>query len=521
MSMSPQLIAPPPTLRPYQIQVISDVYKQIRQGIKRILIFAPTGAGKTIISAQIIAHAASRGKKILFVVHRSVLIEQTHRKLTLFGLSANVGFIKAGYPEIRDAPVQIASVQTLAKRQWWKDYQADVICLDECHITAFDSIVEEMMEDIFPNALVLGLTATPFRLSKQEGMADIFDGLVKAPMPYQLINQGYLVKPSYYGVDPADLEQIRIRNGDYDESQLAIACDQPELIAKVVSEWKKIAYSRRTIAFAVNVQHSKNICTAFQESGIPAAHVDGKTPTKIRDEIYQQLADGQILVLSSCNALTEGFDVPPVSAIILSRPTKSKALHFQQIGRGLRLSPESGKHDCLVLDQAQNISRHGFVEDLQEITLSHGQEPGDAIPPYKVCPTDDNGCGAIIYAFSRKCIHCGYPFEVRRLTVALGLKQQLREEDIDRLQTYRENLKTAYDKKLSPGWAAMSFKEKYGHWPPDDWAKSAVFGETPTDAERESYQKHLQAIANRLDKPDSWRQRYLKLEFGINECLEI
>ncbi len=118
--MSLQVIAPPPTLRPYQIQVIRGVYNQIRQGIKRILVFAPTGAGKTIISAQIIAHAASRGKRILFVVHRSVLIEQTYRKLTQFGLSTNIGFIKAGYPEIRDAPVQIASVQTLAKREWWR-----------------------------------------------------------------------------------------------------------------------------------------------------------------------------------------------------------------------------------------------------------------------------------------------------------------------------------------------------------------------------------------------------------------
>ena len=194
-----------------------------------------------------------------------------------------------------------------------------------------------MMAQIYPNAIFIGLTATPYRLKKSEGMGDIFETLVSAPMPHKLIDSGYLSKPSYYGLHQPDLQRVKTVAGDYDEHQLAIARDKPELIAQLVEEWRKLAYGRRTIVFAVNVQHSQNICTAFNNCGIPAAHVDGKTSIKQRTEIYKQLAAKDIYVLCSCMTLTEGFDVPSVNAVILARPTQSIALYHQMVGRGLRL----------------------------------------------------------------------------------------------------------------------------------------------------------------------------------------
>lgn len=507
-----QLPSAPIALHPYQNQVIRETYDLIREGQKSILLFAPTGAGKTLIASQIIVHAVERGRSCMFVVHRDNLIAQTYGKFQKFGL--NCGFIKAGWQENRKAKVQIASVQTLQQRDWWREYQADVVILDECHILAFASVVQQMRE-VFSNAIWLGLTATPWRLSKREGLGDVFDALVCAPLPYQLIDQGYLVKPSYHGIDPPDLKEVETVAGDFDEGQLAIACDQPKLVKRLVKDWQRLARGRLTIAFAVNVQHSQNICKAFLNAGVPAAHVDGKTPLRQRDQIYQQLAQGEIKVLTSCMTLTEGFDVPSVSCILLCRPTQSKALYFQMVGRGLRLSPQTGKHDCIVLDQAGNIFRHNFIEDLKSVTLGEGQEPEDIPAPLKICPPDSGGCSAILYAFYKQCPNCGYSFELKKIPLILELKQQIREEDCERVEFYREKLRSAFEQQYSPGWAANLFREEYGHWPPDDWARAAVFGEASTDKERSNYQQHLQAIAARLQKPFSWIERYLTLEFGV------
>lgn len=511
--MTQLVLGKTPTLRPYQQQVIRDLYAKIRQGVKRVLIFAPTGSGKTLVGSRIVADATSKNKRSLFLVHRDILVAQTADKLQKMGV--NPGFIKAGWKEDRELLVQIASVQTLAQRSWWREYPADVIILDECHILGWATTVREMMDEIYPNSIYIGMTASPWRLSKTQGMADVFDALVAAPMPHELIDQGYLVKPSYYGLKLPLLDKVKTVAFEFDEQQLAIACDRPELIGQIVSEWQRLAWGRRTIAFAVNVQHSQHICEAFLQQGIPAAHVDGTTPIKERNIVYQQLADGEILVLSSCQCLTEGFDVCSVSAIILSRPTQSKALFFQMVGRGLRLSPETEKLDCVVIDQSGNVNRHGFIEDLHTVSLEAGKDSTDDVAPKKVCPEMNGGCGAIIFAFQKKCQCCGYQFvQMEEVVTVQALKQLLSQSDKKRLDFYREKIKQAYRNGYAPGWAAMSFKEKFGHFPPDDWAKNAIFGERPTSKQRQTYQAYLKQLQQQKQKPDSWLHRYLLLEFG-------
>ncbi len=505
-----------PALRPYQHQVVTEVYAHIRSGIKRILVVAPTGAGKTVIASQIVADAASRQRRVLFVVHRDILIAQTYDKLSSFGVEC--GFIKAGWQEQRQARVQIASVQTLLQRDWWAEFAADVVLLDEAHIVAWSAIVQGMMAQIYPQAIYVGLTATPWRLRKRQGMGDIFQALVSAPMPHELIDHGFLVKPAYFGVPEPDLDGVKTVAGDFDEGELAIACDRPELIKQLVAEWKRLAWGRRTIAFAVNVQHSQHIYEAFQQQGIPASHVDGDTPIKVRNRIYQQLAQGDILVLTSCQTLTEGFDVCSVSAILLSRPTKSKALYFQMVGRGLRLSPETYKHDCLVVDQAGNVNRHGFIEDLKGVSLKkgHNREPGET--PTKICPRASGGCGAILYTFQMRCPRCGYCFpELEQLPLVQKLEHLLRPEDVERMQFYRQKIQEAYRQGFSPGWAAVIFKEACGYWPPKAWAWGALFGDAPTVVQKETYYEYLRAIAQRKQKPDIWVEHHFGLEFGAQE----
>ncbi len=506
-----------PILRYYQHNFILDLYAQIRNGSKHILGFSPTGSGKTVLAAQVAAHATSKNKRTLFVLHRETLIAQTADKLASFGLN-ECGFIKAGWQENRESLVQIASVQTLERRDWWQELNVDIVILDEAHITSFAAIVTKMMSEIFPQAIYLGLTATPWRLSKKESLGDIFESLVSAPMPHELISSGFLVKPDYFSPNQADLEKVGTAvNGDFNEGQLALACDRQELSEQMVRDWHNLAFARRTIAFTVNVAHARNLAQAFTDGGVPSAYVDGKMPYKSVERIYQQLADGEIMLLASCMKLTEGFDLPSTSAIILARPTKSKALHFQMIGRGLRLSPEINKTDCIVIDIAGNVMRHGFVEDIKEINMEPGYEGiGGNEAPKKICPIEKQGCGKILYAFTMKCPECGYVFEQpKKVYLVPGLEQLLSEADIERYEFYRRSLREAYNKNFAPGWAAMNFKEHYGYWSPNSWSKGAIFGTKPTTQQRSEYLKYLQAIAQRKEKPLDWVQKHMELEFGL------
>jgi superfamily II DNA or RNA helicase len=501
-----------PSLRPYQIKTVKDVYACIGAGYRRILCVAPTGSGKTVISAQIVSHAFQRVRKVLFLIHRDALLEQTSNKFKFFNIES--GFIKSGHRENRQALIQIASVQTLARRDWWQDFEPDLIVFDECHLTAWSEIARKMMDQFFPEAIYLGLTATPWRLSKTQAMGDIFEALVCAPMPYELIEQGYLVKPCYFGLAQADLDRVGTISGDFDESELAIVCDQPELVQNIVKEWQRIAYGRRTIVFAVNVAHSKHLCESFQSAGISSAHVDGSTPLKERDRIYAQLAAGEILVLCSCQALTEGFDCPSVSAILLCRPTQSRALYMQMIGRGLRLCEEIEKRDCVVLDQSGNVQRFGFIEDLEEITLEAGESPDSRDAPMKQCPPEREGCGAMLYAFQMQCPQCQYEFFHKKIPIITALESHLSPEDQQRRNFYRVRIKEGFSKKYLPSWAVMAYKDQFGHWPPFSWALHCLYGESPGKKNFREYYDHLNTIAERKDKDEEWIQRQMLLEFG-------
>lgn len=398
-----------PTLRPYQQQLIAEIYQRIRAGIKRIVAFAPTGSGKTLIGSQIVQHAVSKDKYVLFVVHRDILVQQTAEKLSAFGIAP--GFIKSGWAENRNALVQVASVQTMVKRNWWQQYPANVVILDEVHLLAYTLIVQHMMSTVFPEAVYVGLTATPWRTKKSESLGDFFQALVSAPLPKDLIDAGFLVKPSYFSLSLADLKSVGMTvSGDFDETQLALACDRPELIAQIVRDWHRLARLRRTIAFAVNVAHARHLAKAFTASGVSATFIDGSVPLKLANQIYHQLATAEIQVLCSCMKLVEGFDVPAVEAVLLCRPTHSRSLHFQMIGRGLRQSPETGKTDCIIIDQVGNVQRHGFVEDIRQVSLDPSQSPTSDEAPKKICPPEHGGCAAIIYAFQIRCTECGYIF---------------------------------------------------------------------------------------------------------------
>ncbi|NET29901.1 DEAD/DEAH box helicase [Okeania sp. SIO1I7] len=499
-----------PQLRDYQLQVIDDLYQLRQKNYRRILIVAPTGAGKTIIAASFIYQEYSSGKTILFIVHRDVLIKQTLKKFNDFGIKC--GVIAGGYKETRLAPVQIASAQTLSRRKTnW--FTPNIVLIDEAHQTAWNKVVQRQLENYeSSNTTFIGLTATPWRLSKREAMSDLFDTLIAAPTPGELILKGYLAPPIYYSVDGADLKGVRTVAGDYDNSELVVRCNVPKVVETLVSEWKRLANGRLTIGFAVNVAHAKAIATAFNQAGIPAASVDGTMPTKMREVIYSQLQSGLIKVLASCEALGEGFDVPAISCVLLCRPTKSKAKGWQQIGRAAR--PFPGKYDFLILDQAGIIKQFGFIEDTTTFTLGKSDKTPTGVAPTKICPS----CSAINRNFDKVCSCCGYQYPAAPLPKLLPTQEfKLLRCTADKVKEYRhyhELLTEAYHRGLKPNWADKQYQIHYGYWPPYKWMHGAIFGSQPTVADKVAYQKYLLRLMKADGQCIGWVEHHMNMIFG-------
>jgi superfamily II DNA or RNA helicase len=224
---------------------------------------------------------------------------------------------------------------------------ADLVVVDEAHHVLAQSY--KRILEIYPRAIVLGLTATPCR-GDGRGLGNAFDVLIEAASVGDLVEQKYLVPTVVYAPVRPDLTGIQVKRGDYVEEQLAARMNTAQLVGDIVEHWHRLAGPRRTVVFATGVGHSRHIRDEFRRAGVLAEHLDGSTPTDERDRILAQLAAGQIDVVTNAMVLTEGWDSPSVSCLVLARPTKSLGLYRQMVGRVLRPAP--GKTDALILDHA-------------------------------------------------------------------------------------------------------------------------------------------------------------------------
>ena len=350
-------------LRPYQNQAVENLRAEIRSGNRHPVLVAPTGAGKTVIAANVVRSAVERGTRVIFLAHRRELINQCSGKLGDNDISH--GVLMAKHPRTDPAQlVQVASVQTLVRRLGKNPHAPGLIIVDECHRTIAASY--QKILDAYPGAVVLGLTATPER-SDGRGLDQIYDSLVQVATVGELTGQGYLVPAKVYAPATPDLIEIKIKRGDYDDSALADLLDRPDLIGNIPRHWKQLAEGRTTVCFAVNIRHSQHIRDSFLAEGVRAEHVDGTTPGNERDAILKRLATGETQVVCNVGILTEGWDLPRASCCILARPTKSQGLYLQMVGRVLRT--HQGKQDALVLDHAGCVHEHGLPDEDRAWTL--------------------------------------------------------------------------------------------------------------------------------------------------------
>jgi superfamily II DNA or RNA helicase len=384
-------------LRPYQEDDIARIRQAYAGGAQRVLYQGPTGSGKTVLFAIVVAGAAARGNRVTVLGHRDEIVRQITDALTELGVAH--GIIAANYPETPLLPVQVASVATLVRRLHHLDPAPDLLVPDEAHHCA--ARTWRRIIDAVPEAKILGVTATPQRLDGK-GLDDIFDDLIIGPSVASLIEQGYLSPFTTYAPQQRlDLSHVRTRAGDYALDQLAETMSEGVIITAAVDEYVRLCAGVPAIAFCVDIAHSMLVAAAFAARGFRAAHIDGTTPYAERRALIAALATGEIQVLCNCGLISEGLDVPVVTAAILLRPTKSLALYLQQVGRCLR--PVPGKTKALILDHAGNTYRFGPADLERAWSLEGKAGKGEAPPPLQRC----SACGALILAAAMTCSECG------------------------------------------------------------------------------------------------------------------
>jgi DNA repair protein RadD len=465
-------------LRDYQEKIIADFEREIAAGHKRILLVAPTGAGKTCIGAEIIRHVRERQEGVLVIAHRREIITQTHGKLLANRVRA--GIIQAGIDPRPLELVQIASISTLWSRAYRSEAMqrpnASLLVIDECHhapARTYRKII-----DSYPDAILLGLTATPCR-GDGRGLGGIFETIIECPQVAELIEQGHLVKSKIYAPVNPDLRGVGTRNGDFIENQLADRMDRPKLVGDIVSHWHKFGEQRKTVVFAVNVGHSIHLRDEFARSGIRAEHIDGTTPKPERDATLARLASGEIDLVCNCMVLTEGWDMPEVGCAILARPTKKMGLYRQMVGRVLR--PDDGKSDAIVLDHSGAVFRHGLPEDHVEWTLDADRHAASPTHQTRLQKRDGglvecSKCSTLRVG-GQPCPNCGFMPQRPAQYIAtsageLGLVKDARATanvydpaERDRWHGMLTTIGRERGYKM-PGWASVQFKEKFGMWPP-------------------------------------------------------
>lgn len=450
-------------LRPYQTDIISRARDSMSAGSKSILICAPTGSGKTALTAHMLATAASKSKRSLFLVHRRELIKQSIHTFSDVGVKH--GVISSGWFESDQEPIQIASVQSYARRMH-RYPTPDLIIWDECHHLAAGSWAS--IYQSAPKAYHVGLTATPERLDGK-GLGNWFNEIIQGPTTNALIREGYL-SPYRLIVPPGGIQTAGIHKqmGDFNKTELMNAADKPTITGDAVKHYMKFAIGKRAVVFCVSIQHSKHVVSKFQEAGISAAHVDGETNVEERDEAIRAFEAGDIKILSNVELFGEGFDLPAIEAAILLRPTQSLGLYLQQVGRALRTSP--GKDNAIIIDHADNCRRHGLPDQERGWSLegfAGGRKSSSEGGGIKICPQ----CFAAQLPGSDHCRFCKVVFALKPREVE-EVSGDLVEVDIEKarvqVQKRQEQGRTETVEDL------IALGKRRGYKNPYAWAK-AVF----------------------------------------------
>ena len=459
-------------LRDYQTDAVQNIRLSYLEGRRSPLLVLPTGGGKTVVFSYIAATTAARGKRALILVHRVELLRQTSAALDKSGVRH--GLINPKYTPDPLAPVQVASVQTLIKRLH-KFQVPDLIVVDEAHHATAGTWKKIL--DHYPTARVLGVTATPCRgdgtgLGKDAG--GVFDDLVIGPQVPELIAKGFLVRPIVYApATKLDLTGLRTTRGDYDKEELAKLMDKPTITGDAVAHYRRICPGYPAVVFCVSIAHAEHVASEFRAAGYRAYSVDGGMEDDQRKRILNGLGNGSVDVVTSCDLISEGTDIPAIGCAILLRPTQSLGLYLQQVGRALRVV--EGKEHAIILDHVGNVLTHGMPEEEREWTLE-GEQRRKRSKKDEEKPVRVNQCEKCyaVHAPAPACPICGHVYipktttpkqvdgELRQVTADAAASMMKRQKvvEVAKAQTLEELEAIAKARGYKSGWARHVFASR-------------------------------------------------------------
>lgn len=399
-------------LRPYQRDSLDLLYEYLGTTNGNGIIVLPTGAGKSIIIAEFIRRALMEwpDTKVLVLAHVKELLVQNMQELIQLWPAAPAGIYSAGLGSrnLRSA-VTFGGIQSIYKRGY--DLQrVDIVIIDECHLLSphSNSMYRKLIADLLsinPYLRIIGLSATPYRMdsgSLTVGDDALFSDIIYEANLLDLIADGYLSPlVTKYTQTKLDTSGVAVRGGEFVPGALEAAVDKAEITRAAVTELVEYGQDRRSwLVFASGVSHALHVRDEIRERGISCETITGETPTAERAGILEAFKRGEIQCLTNANVLTTGVNVRSIDLLAFLRPTKSAALYVQMAGRGMRLSPETGKADCLVLDYARVVATHGPVDQVKP------RQPGEGTAPVKECPE----CEERVFASARICPCCGFEF---------------------------------------------------------------------------------------------------------------
>lgn len=417
----------------HQEKMVADTRDALRKN-RSVILRSPTGSGKTVCAAHIVSSALAKGSSVIFTVHRRELIKQTMETFDACGIE--YGVVAAGYRPDFLQPVQIASIDTL-KRRLELVPEPELIIIDEAHHSGSDGWAKVLA--FYDKPKIVGLTATPWRLDGR-GLGNLFGEIVHGPEVKWLIENKYLSPFRAFCPAIPDLRDVKTRVGDYAVDELEEKMDKATITGDAVSHYKSICPNKRAIAFATTVKHSQHIAETFNAAGISAKHIDGTMSNAERDAAIEDFRQGNIKIISNCNLISEGFDVPAMDAAILLRPTRSLSLYLQQVGRAMRYMPDKV---AVILDHAGNILEHGLPTDNFDWSLEgkKKKKKDKSKIPIKICPK----CFCAVPSALSGCSECGHVFvgKIREVEHVAGTLNEIDQENWIRTAPYKKVIEAA------------------------------------------------------------------------------
>lgn len=401
------------SLRDYQSNDETLIRRAYADRFEAPLYVLPCGGGKTVTFASIAHSAQRRGKRVLILCHRVELIDQIESTLGEFDVMPDI--IAAGYARrIRrhgivtrraNASIAVASVQTLVRRL--DSYAApDLIIIDEAHHTCAGSWATILRK--YPKAKRLGVTASPIRTDGR-GLGAHFDTMIVGPSVKELTERGYLAKVRLFAPPTVDTSGLHVRAGDYKTEESEALIDRPSITGDVLEHYRKHAPNLPALVFCTSVAHAHHVAERFRQENVSAVALDGSTDKDQRRKAVDDFKNNRIQVITQCEIATEGWDLPGVHCGIFMRPTQSMGLWIQMTGRCSRVSP--GKTHAILLDHVGNCQRLGMPDEDREWELT-----ADVIKKKRsaeAAPRRCLWCFAMSPPFSRLCVECGQPFELK------------------------------------------------------------------------------------------------------------